>query len=79
MYSVKSIKGDFSEVLIIGGDGETALGRLILDPFSLAMYSTQPDDYAYLNQQLGQGYPMEQAVWNLATCKYGLEGDFHAA
>jgi len=55
------------------------LGRLVLDPFSLAMYSTQPDDYAYLSSLLEQRYPMEHAVWNLAVHKYGLEGEFHAA
>jgi conjugal transfer ATP-binding protein TraC len=51
----------YSEVMIYGPQGYV-IGRLILDRFSLAMYSSKAEDVARIKQLQQQGHTLEEAV-----------------
>jgi conjugal transfer ATP-binding protein TraC len=59
--SLESKAGEFSEALI-KGPGGAFLGRLILDPFSIELFSTKGDDFAKINTIIGSGASMEEAL-----------------
>ena len=73
MYNMKSEKGDFSEVLILGGSGESALGKLILDPYSIAMYSTEAVDHSLIESYQKRGMTYLEGIKELAKERYGLQ------
>lgn len=60
--------GKYSEMLL-SSSGIDVVGRLILDPFSSAVFSTESNDFNFLNQQEAAGTPMEQAIDNLMMVK----------
>ena len=68
MKSVKTVAGKYAEILISSSKGYT-VGRLLLDPFSLMLYSTKPDEFAAVNDLLEQGYSVEDAVQRLVDFK----------
>ena len=47
--------------MIINPDGY-AVGRLILDPFSLLLYSTKGEEYSAVKAMMDQGIPVKQAI-----------------
>lgn len=59
--SLESKAGDFSEALI-KGPGGSFLGRLILDPFSIELFSTKGDDFVKINSLLDSGATIEEAL-----------------
>ncbi len=61
LISVKARHGRYAEVMIIGSHGY-AIGRLILDPYSLLLYSTKAEDYTAVQSLLVKGLPLEQAL-----------------
>lgn len=61
LNSIRTVKGQYSEVCIKGAMGH-AIGRLKLDPFSLLLYSTAPEDYVAVKHKVNQGLTMEQAI-----------------
>jgi conjugal transfer ATP-binding protein TraC len=63
----------FSEVLI-NTDGATVVGRAVADPYSVAMFSTEKDDYNFLVQKEKEGLTKEQALMELSK-KYGTLPD----
>ena len=60
--------GKYSEMLL-SSSGIDVVGRLILDPFSAAVFSTESGDFNFLNNQEAAGVPMEQAIDNLIKAK----------
>jgi conjugal transfer ATP-binding protein TraC len=62
LRSVTTEHGQYSEMMIQGDSGEYAVGRLMLDPYSRILYSTQAQDYAAVNQLCSQGLPLEEAI-----------------
>lgn len=62
-------RNKFSEVLF-DTNGTKVVGRLAVDPYSTALYSTEHDDYAYLRDSEQKGIAKEEAILNLAA-KYG--------
>jgi len=68
MKSVKTIAGKYAEILISSSKGYT-VGRLLLDPFSLMLYSTKPDEFAAVNDLLEKGFSVEDAVQTLVDYK----------
>lgn len=70
---IKSIRkcpnNKFSEVLI-DTNGTKVVGRLVTDPYSTSLYSTESEDYAYLINQEKMGASKHQAILNLSK-KYG--------
>ena len=53
--------GSFSELLILG-EGSTSVGRLVLDPLALAMYSTDAGIVRRINQLKAQGLGTHDAL-----------------
>ena len=68
MKSVKTVSGKYSEILISSSKGYT-VGRLLLDPFSLMLYSTKADEFAAVNDLREQGLSVEEAVQALVDMK----------
>ena len=61
LKSVKTKQGEYAEVMIYGSNG-FAVGRLLLDPYSTLLYSTQPRDYAAVKQCMAQGLSVSRAL-----------------
>ncbi len=61
LRSIKTQKGEYSEICIKGADG-MAIGRLRLDSFSLLLFSTDADDVNDINVKLKQGMSTEEAI-----------------
>jgi hypothetical protein len=58
----------YSEALIYGPRGY-AVGRLILDPYSIALYSSKAADWAKINDLIEQGYALPDALEQIAEEK----------
>ena len=61
---VKSLKfksGKYSEILI-NSDGLSVVGRLILDKYSAKIYSTDSNDFTFLNDRIAEGKTMDEAL-----------------
>lgn len=65
----KESSGKYSEILI-QSSGMIIVGRLVLDPYSIALYSTEAADFNFLAKAKSAGIPKDQAVKELAK-KYG--------
>jgi conjugal transfer ATP-binding protein TraC len=63
--SLKRSGTEFSEVFIRGPDVQ-ALGRLVLDPYSAALFSSSPDTYAAIEREVAQGATTAQAIERVA-------------
>jgi len=74
MKDVHTEQGFFSEVLLRGKSGEYAVGRFILDPFSNAVYSTQPNEFYEFNQLQTEGCSTVDALTQIAVKYYGEVG-----
>jgi len=68
LKSLSFERGKYSEMLL-SSSGIDVVGRLILDPFSAAIFSTESEDFTFLNDQELAGIPMEQAIDNLIKVK----------
>jgi hypothetical protein len=60
----------FSEILI-DTNGAKVVGRLVTDPYSTALYSTEKDDFSFLINQEKAGKSKHEAILQLSK-KYGL-------
>ena len=65
LRSLKRNGFEYSDILIKGPE-TLALGRLVLDPYSAALFSSSPDTFAAIEQMVGQGMSMEQAIERVA-------------
>jgi type-IV secretion system protein TraC len=63
----------YSEVLI-STEGASVVGRLAIEPYSVAMFSTEDVDYSFLVQKEKEGLTKDQALMELAK-KYGTLPD----
>lgn len=65
----------FSEILI-DTNGAKVVGRLVTDPYSTALYSTEKDDFSFLMNEEKSGKSKHEAILQLSK-KYGaLSEDF---
>jgi conjugal transfer ATP-binding protein TraC len=76
LISVKSRHGRYAEVMITGSHGY-AVGRLLLDPYSLLLYSTKAEDYAAVQSLLAEGRPLEEAL-DMVLTQRGQKNAEHA-
>lgn len=63
--SVQTREGHYAEVMIYGPHGY-AISRLLLDPYSLVLYSTKPEEFAAVQDLVLKGLHMEEAVEKVA-------------
>lgn len=68
LNSIKTIHGEYSEVMIKGPAGY-AIGRLILDPFSQTLYSSKGEEYAAVKAIVDSGCSLEEAIEYVAKEK----------
>ncbi|MGB0906891.1 MAG: TraC family protein [Maricaulaceae bacterium] len=61
-------KGEYSEAVIIGG-GSYSLGRLVLDPFSISLFTSTAEDVTQINNLQKQGVSLEQAIYSVSGVK----------
>ena len=70
LKSLSFERGKYSEMLLSSA-GIDVVGRLILDPFSSAVFSTESNDFNFIKTQEEQGIEMEQIMDNLIRAKTG--------
>jgi conjugal transfer ATP-binding protein TraC len=68
LRTVKMNPGKYGEALIVSDSGY-AVGRLLLDPFSLMLYSTKADEFSAVESLVNQGTPVEEAIDQLLETK----------
>ncbi|MPL92158.1 Protein TraC [bioreactor metagenome] len=61
LKSLQSVKGQFSEMAVKGPEG-WFFGRLLLDPFSLAIYSSKGSTVEKIRRLNNQGYTTAEAI-----------------
>lgn len=61
LKSLKMVSGQYSEIMVTNSEGYF-VGRLILDKFSLAMYSTKAEDVVKVQELKKQGKSLIEAV-----------------
>lgn len=66
LSSVSTEHGHFSEIYIHSPMG-SGLGRLLLDPFSMLVYSTRAEDYEAIKRLREQGMTVADAIEQLVT------------
>jgi conjugal transfer ATP-binding protein TraC len=62
LKSVTTRHGEWSEAMIYNSSYGYAIGRLMMDPFSVLLYSTQAHEYAQIQQLQREGLSVEQAI-----------------
>ena len=60
--SLKKHDGAFSELAIRNSDGGWAFVRLVLDPYSIGVYSSQGETVERLRALEAEGVPLEEAI-----------------
>ncbi|WP_391349500.1 type IV secretion system protein TraC [Azospirillum sp. A23] len=65
LKSLKMVEHQYSEIMVYGPMGYH-IGRLILDPYSIALYSSKGQDYAQIQHLVEQGVSLEDAVDKVA-------------
>jgi conjugal transfer ATP-binding protein TraC len=68
LRSVKTKQGTYAEVMIYGPHGY-AVGRLLLDPYSLILYSTKADEFAAVQSLTDKGLSLADAVEEVSLRK----------
>jgi len=66
--SISLSPGKYAEALIYT-TGVTVIGKLVLDDYSKALYSTDPQDFNFLKQKTREGVSLEAAVEQLVSHK----------
>lgn len=61
LSSIKTKQGQYAEVMIYGPHGY-AIGRLFLDPYSLILYSTKPEEFAAVQALVNEGAKLADAI-----------------
>jgi len=67
LKSLRMVDHQYSEMMIYNGGMGWAIGRLILDPFSIALYSSKGDDYRKIETLQQSGLNLEEAVETVAN------------
>jgi conjugal transfer ATP-binding protein TraC len=73
LRSLKINGREYSDILIKGPE-TLAVGRLVLDPFSAALYSSSPRIYAAIEEMVARGLSMSEAIETIAFPPSGPDG-----
>jgi conjugal transfer ATP-binding protein TraC len=71
LESVKSVPGEYAEIMIMASGSSGSISRLLLDPFSLVLYSTKAEEYSRVKDLQGQGLALGDAIAQVAKERYG--------
>ena len=69
LTSLRTQQGKYAEVMIYGPHGY-AIGRLLLDPYSLILYSTKPEEFAAVEKLTAQGMSLSEAIGEVAQRRF---------
>jgi conjugal transfer ATP-binding protein TraC len=61
LSSIRTKQGQYAEVMVYGTHGY-AIGRLLLDPYSLILYSTKPEEFSAVQQLVDGGADLADAI-----------------
>lgn len=61
LKSIKMVEYKYSEIMIYGAGGYV-VGRLIVDPYSIALYSTKAEDFTKVQELTKKGYTTREAL-----------------
>ncbi len=61
VHTLKTEQGKFAEIMICGPHGQ-AITRLLLDPFSQMLYTSTPQEFAFIANLQKQGVALDQAI-----------------
>lgn len=67
LKSLKMVDHQYSEMMIYGSSIGWTIGRLILDPYSIALYSSKGEDFGKIKALQAQGYSLEDALESVAN------------
>ncbi|MDF3047699.1 MAG: traC [Candidatus Midichloriaceae bacterium] len=67
LSSLTMVNHQYSEVMIYGSSIGWAVGRLILDPYSVALYSSKGEDFKKIKDLQAQGLALEDALEKVAS------------
>ncbi|PKP94605.1 MAG: type IV secretion system protein TraC [Alphaproteobacteria bacterium HGW-Alphaproteobacteria-16] len=65
LRSLKRHGTEYSDIMIKGPD-TLAIGRLVLDPFSVTLYSSSPRTFAAVDALVADGFPIDEAIARVA-------------
>ena len=77
LSSVRTKQGEYAEVMISGPHGYS-VGRLILDPFSKVLYSTQADEFAAVKSLIQKGVGIVEAIETVSLGRTNFKGAIDA-
>lgn len=69
----RSAKDQWFSSFLLKVGGRSSWHRLFVDPLSRAMYSSNGQDFEFIQAQRRQGVPVHDAVYALALANYGAE------
>jgi conjugal transfer ATP-binding protein TraC len=61
LTSINTVSGQYAEVMVVGPQGYS-VGRLVLDPYSNALYSTTNEDFIRIKELMRQGLSTAEAI-----------------
>ncbi len=62
LNTVRTEEGLFSEIFISSPSGAYGIGRLVLDPYSLLLYSSKGEDYQAIEEKRAMGMSVSEAI-----------------
>jgi conjugal transfer ATP-binding protein TraC len=68
LSSVSTAHGQYSEIFVHGPMG-SGVGRLILDPFSMLLYSTRAEDFQAIKNLTEQGMSVTEAIEHILSTR----------
>jgi len=71
MKSIHTVRGKYSEVAIRTGGSTWGIMRLFVDPMSYAMFNTDAEKVAFLDEMAARGMSFEDAVTEALRTGYG--------
>jgi hypothetical protein len=71
--SVSMVPGKYAEMLLYS-TGIRVVGKLVLDPYSQRLFSTDSKDFSFIKQLQSQGYSLDQAIEELIISKEAKKG-----
>jgi len=76
LRSINTQQGVYAEVYVRAGDSGAGVGRILLDPYTLLMFSSKGEDVAAIQAYQDNGYPIHDAL-EAVLADRGVEGFVH--
>ena len=75
LKSIRTIKGKYGEFYLRSGGGSGGIGRLFVDDFTYALFTSDGEKVQYINDLVSQGYSLVEAVSEAVRTNYGGSAD----